>query len=383
MQRRRRPFYIIAHNPNTIDEAKEYLDLGVNALEPDIVFAEGRYYVSHIEHLSYEGVPLLEDYLQALKQLLEERKYNLALIIFDLKTANFDINEFMAVVKSNFSGGRCEDIAILMTHADDHQFVGRYKGDYPNVGIGVDESNTLPSELEEIFRKAGHKNFSYADGITTVLTKPGIFEHIAEAQHCRDHCETESFKLIYTWTLGREASMRKYLDTYIDGIFVDPPDVETLHRLITTAPYNEAYELACHGYNPFTAARLPRYSLVVKTKDQLFAGTDARIVFTLKSKLGYLLKSLPFDGGLTGALERDSTTTIALEGMDLGEIESLTVEAITSDLNAAWLPESVRVESKLLKEPLTFVFNGDDLPEEWIKKVKGPVTKFPAGHSLH
>src|SRR6185437_2634689 len=33
----KRPFYIIGHNPNTIEEARGDLDAGANALEPDIM----------------------------------------------------------------------------------------------------------------------------------------------------------------------------------------------------------------------------------------------------------------------------------------------------------------------------------------------------------
>jgi len=379
MQRRRRPFYVIAHNPNSIEEAVQYLDLGANALEPDVVFAEGRYYVSHLEHSSYEGVPLLEDYLHALKQVLEGGKHNLALLIFDLKVAGFDLTELITLIKNNFSGSVCDGVAILLTHADDHEFVCCYKNRYDNVGIGVDESNTPPDVLEKIFQQAGHKNFSYADGITTFLTKPGVYENITKAQACRDRSETDSFKLIYTWVLGREASIRKYLDTYIDGIFVDPPNVEPLIKLLTSPPYNEAYEVASNGYNPFTAPPLPRYSLLVKTMDKQWAGTDARILFTLNGAAGLSLKSLPYDGSLTGELESGSVTTLTIEGLDLGAIESLTVEALTKDVNADWLPEYVVIESKLLKEPLKFVFNGDGLPEEWISKEGGAITKFPEG----
>jgi hypothetical protein len=253
MQRRKRPFYIIAHNPNTIKEAEEFLQAGANALEPDIVFAENRFFVSHSHHASYEDIPTLETYLRDLQDLLAAKKYNLALLIFDMKDTDFDVNDFLALVKENFCGDLCDDVAILVTNADDHEFLCRYRGNYPNVGIGVDESNVPPAELEQIFKQAGQKNFSYADGITTFLTKLGVFQNIVEAQECRAKNEPHSFKLIYTWVLSLKGSMRKYLDTHIDGIFVDLDDVKELKELLSNSPYNEAYELAVYGYNPFTA----------------------------------------------------------------------------------------------------------------------------------
>src|SRR5215213_2864132 len=110
MKRNRRPFYIIAHDPNSIEEAKKYLELGVNALEPDIVHAEGKFYVTHNPHLSYDNIPTVQQYLGQLKELLLDDQYNLALIIWDIKDTDFDLNEFMAIVKENFSGGCCDGV---------------------------------------------------------------------------------------------------------------------------------------------------------------------------------------------------------------------------------------------------------------------------------
>ena len=373
-QRQKRPFYIIGHNPNTIEEAEEFLQLGANALEPDIIYKEHQFYVSHLHPLFYDDVLTVEAYLQALKNLISKGRYNLALLVFDLKDTDFDINHFFAIVKENFSGGECDGVAVLLTHADDHAFVSKYKGKDPKVGVGVDESNTPPTELEHFFRKAGQKNFSYADGITTFLTKPGVYKNIREALDCRNNNEGESFKLIYTWVLSLEGSMHKYLDVYIDGVFVDRPSVKQLTALISNIPYNEVYEMARNGYNPFAAPPLPKYTLVVKTKDQLLAGTDARILFTLKNDFGLTLKSLPYNSSLLGALERGSTTYIPMEGISLGNIHSLTVEALTEDMNSAWLPEKITVESNLLDKRAEFIFNLDGHEVGWVTKKGGPVT---------
>jgi hypothetical protein len=378
MQRQKRPFYIIGHNPNSIEEAKEFLNEGVNGLEPDIVHAEGRFYISHTPLPSYKNIPTVEEYLIELKNLLLQKGYPLALIIFDMKSTDFDPTHFMALVKENFNGAACDGVTMLMTHSDDTDFITQYKGDFSNVGVGVDESNTPPNKLQNIFKKSGQKNFTYADGITTFLTKPGVFSNVTEAQRCRNQNEPNSFKLIYTWVLSNEDSMRKYLDTYIDGIMVDPPAIKRLKKLVTLEPYNEVYELAPYGYNPFSAPPLPKYILAVKTKDQYLAGTDAQVLFTLTGSSGISLKSLPYNGNLDGRLERGSTDHITLEGIDLGEIHSLTVEMLTSGIDAGWLPENIILESRLLPTPLNFVFNKDDEPQEWMAKKTGAITKFPS-----
>src|SRR5947209_1787580 len=220
MLRIKRPFYIIGHNPNTIAEAEEFLSAGANALEPDIIYKDGQFYVSHFHPLSYDGVLTLGEYLSQLKQLIDTKNYPLALLIFDLKDDNFDINQFIQQVKQFFHGGSCDGVAILMTHADNHEFICRYSASFPGVGVGVDESDLAPKELDKIFKAAGQKNFTYADGITTILNKPGLFQHVCQARDCTYESDS-SFKLVYTWVLELEGSMRRYLDACVDGIFVD------------------------------------------------------------------------------------------------------------------------------------------------------------------
>jgi hypothetical protein len=376
MQIQKRPFYIIAHNPNTIEEAKEFLDLGVNGLEPDIVHANGKFYVSHLPHVSYEGVPTVQEYLQQLKDLLLQHSYNLALLIWDIKDTDFDPNDFIALVKENFSDQPFDGVAMLMTHSDDHEFINRYQGHYANVGIGLDESNLPPEELQQIFIAANQNNFSYADGITTFLNKPGVFKNVTAAQHCRNQHEPGSFKFIYTWVLSLEGALRKYLNTYIDGIMVDTGAVKKLKELIGSEPYSRHYELAKNGYNPFAATPPPKYTLEIKTANQLMAGTDAQWQFTLTGNAGESLTGLPFHSNTAGALEKNSTTYVTLEGADLGNIKSLTVEALTDGIGSDWLPEYVIVHSKLLDEKVQFRFDANG--EEWISKKTGPVTKLIA-----
>jgi hypothetical protein len=376
MDRKKRAFFIIGHNPNSIQEAKEFLDNGANALEPDIVCADGQFYVSHLPHLSYTNVPTLPEYLQQLKALLVEGQYNLALIIWDIKTVNFEPNHFIHVVKENFSGEIMDGIAMLITHSDDHEFLNRYTGHFANVGVGLDESNLQASDIESIFINANQKNFSYADGITTVLKKPAVYKNITDALFCRYENEPHSFGLIYTWVMKKESSLRKFLDIYIDGIMVDVGTVGLLKKLIVHSPYNEVYDLAQNGYNPFAAAPIPKYKLSIETKDELMAGTDAQILFTLSGVGGQSLKRLPFDGRVTGALERGSITNILVEGFDLGEIKCLEVKALPDGIAAAWLPGTIAIESPT-KEKVKFIFNST-APKEWITKKGGSITKFPA-----
>lgn len=376
MQRQKRPFYIIGHNPNSIEEVKEYLDKGANALEPDIVHAGGKFYVTHQAHISYKGIPTVQDYLKALKELLLAEKYNLALLVWDMKNTDFDCNDFIGIVKENFSGEIFDGVAMLVTHGDDYGFLNRYKGYYPNTGIGVDESNVPAHQLQEIFASAGQRNFAYADGITTFLNKPGVFKNVSEALALRDGTDRSRFSFVYTWVLSLEGSMRRYLNAHIDGIFVDAGSVTRLKELMGEEMYSNAYTLAQNGYNPFMPVAIPKYRLGITTKNKFLAGTDAHFLFTLTGSSGVSLTSLPYNANAGGALERGTITYVAMEGVDVGEIKSLTVEAITSGLAAGWLPETIVVDSNCQQTATSFVFN-TGASEEWITKHGGAVTKFP------
>lgn len=371
--RKKRPFYIVAHNPNSLEETKDFLEKGVNALEPDVINVDGTFYISHLHLPSYSNTHTLAEYLQGLKKMVEENGYNLNLIIFDIKDTDFNINDLIAQVKDNFSGGACDGVAMLFTHSDATDFVMAYDKKYENVGIGVDESNVPPRELDEMFRKAGHSHYTYSDGVTTLLVKPGVYENIVEAQNWRD-AHQPSFKLIYTWAITREATLKKFLDTYIDGIFVDPGDVAELRKLIDNDPYNQVFELAQNGYNPFTAAPIPKYRMKVETSDTFLAGTDAKFLFTLYNGEGQSLQSLPYDSSARNSLERNTVTLVSVEGADIGAIERISIEAISSDISGDWLPERITVKSPAGDESV-FVFNTEGKDAEWIKKENGAITK--------
>ena len=66
--RKKRPFYIVAHNPNSLEETKEFLEKGVNALEPDVINVDGTFYISHLHLPSYSKTHTLAEYLQGLKK---------------------------------------------------------------------------------------------------------------------------------------------------------------------------------------------------------------------------------------------------------------------------------------------------------------------------
>lgn len=377
----KRKFYIIAHNPNTLEEAEEFLRAGANALEPDVCFDASRperFYVSHgtIGSNPFDAEHSLVNYLKGLRAMLSDaaRGYNLALIAFDIKSPEFDINEFVRIVSDNFSDHPvCEGVAILITVSSlSHiSFLNAYDQTRARVAVGIDQE-TSARDVEAAFMKfGGQRRFTYANGSIVTDIKFGLFKSIMKAKALQARRPAESFRLVYTWVLARESPIRGFLDLRIDGIIVDVGVVPHLIEILGDEHFNASYEIAPNGYNPFDAPPVPAYLLTVKTSDARFAGTDVPVKFTLEGAAGTLESTLATD--FLDVLEHGGTDYVTLEGSDIGEILSLTIAAQTSGLNSEWLPASITLESALLPAPLTFTY----APDEWLK-LGQPITKTPA-----
>jgi len=146
-------FYIVAHNPNTKDDAEAYLKAGANALEPDVCFSSkpsrpDHYYVSHSHTSSdpdshdFDHEHSLANYMQGIKDLILRNNYNLAFIWFDYKDSpEGDINTLLKIVHDNFTvfDQKCADVAIMVSvaHISDCTFVNGYDQSIPNAGVAM------------------------------------------------------------------------------------------------------------------------------------------------------------------------------------------------------------------------------------------------------
>lgn len=372
--------YIIGHNPNTLAEAEEFLRAGANALEPDICFdpeRPERFYVSHGTIGSNEFIPenSLVTYLAGLRRLIADpaNNFDLALIAFDVKTPTFDINEFAGLVVEHFSRFPvCEGVAVLITvgSTDDIGFLNAYDQGRENFGVGVDEG-PVPRDVQAGFEAGGQERFAYANGSIVPAIKFGLFKSVLAAKAVQAWKGARGFKLVYAWVINSEASLRSYMDAHVDGFIVDVPAVSALLRILEEPHFARMYELAKNGYNPFTAPPPPRYLLTVKTRDVHNAGTDVPVKFTLEGTGGTLETTL--DADFRDILERGGTDYLTLEGIEIGEVVSLTLAQLSPGFKSGWLPEYVKLESAHLPAPLTFHFG----EEEWLT-FGAAITKRPA-----
>ncbi len=370
----KRKFYIIAHNPNTIEDAKAYLEAGANALEPDVCVSNGKFFISHDHTPSsnpFTDEHNLVTYLKALRRLMiaEGNKINLALIMWDFKDPDgaLGINAFMQIVYDNFSKfPECAGVPMSVTNSNlaHIDFLTKYNpvmGDghtITNVGVGIDEDK-VPSDVSTAFANGHQARYSYANGIITTGIKLGVFESMLTAKGVQ--AIDPDMKLIYTWVMADSDHMRDFLHIGIDGIIVNLGTVPTLKAMLLEKDFFPKFELAKMGYNPWTAPPIPTYFAQIQTADVTMAGTDASIKFVLTGTGGSLDTTLNAD--YKDVLEQANTDVITFDGANIGKITSLKATALNSDISSDWLPAMIKVTSTADSNVAFFNYGDND----WLK----------------
>lgn len=372
----KRKFYIIAHNPNTVDDAKKFLEAGANALEPDVCVSNGKFFISH-DHLAgsnpFTPAHSLVTYLQQLHRLViaEGTRINFAMIMWDFKDpdAPVDINSFLQIVHDNFSVfPECSGIAMSVTVSSNSNigFLTKYFSQFDNVAVGIDEEDS-PKKVSDKFAWRNQLRYSYANGIIVAGIKPAVFGSMLKAKGVQ--ATDKGMKLIYTRAMANSNAMRDYLHVGIDGIIVNIDTVATLKSILGEKDFAPKYELAIKGYNPWTAPPVPTYYAQIHTADVQWEGTDATIRFDLTGTAGTVSTTLNAD--YKGVLEQDKFDWISLEGGNIGKVTALTATALTSDGDSGWQPILIKVVSNIDSNEAFFNYG----PGDRLQKASGPLKR--------
>ena len=381
----RRPFYVIAHNPNVLADVAAYLDAGANGLEPDVCFVPGHpetYYVAH-DHTPFStpftAAHSLRAYLQGLRALMTPDAAakrcggHLALIAFDYKDADRggDVNALMQIVHDEFSSHpACAGVAILVTVSERSHasFLGAWAQGRLDAGVGIDEDDD-PAAAVGALRQAGQRHVAYANGVMKFSPKQ-VYSSLGAAKALQAASADGGWpRLVYTWVLEQADTLRAHLELGLDGVIVDLATVPRLLAILGEPRYRTMYTLAPNGHNPWAAPVMPQYALNVRTADQPLAGTDVRLRFTLTGSHGAVERVI--DGGRSHMFERGAVNGFSLDGVDVGQVQSLTVEALADGLAAAWLPIAIEVSGRSLGKSLRVEFGAED----WVRPGAGPQVK--------
>jgi hypothetical protein len=353
------PFWIFGHNPNSIDDANNYVALGVNALEPDIEYIpdDGGLVVRHdttIFSSSHDLIP----YLQNLSNLANS--HNLALVVFDVKSdaANHPgaalelANDIQTYVLNNSPQLR---VILSVASTDDaNAFFPSLKGtpfvDSRSFGFQIDGEDDPLGEVNHLHDLLGaNAQIGFGDGTAGCCGRsaplvgpffgPNTPPALQQAVWVRTAFGTLNM-VSYGFAVTGTDTMKMLIDSGVDGLI--PSDFlaefgklypqDTLDALaLVNAHYGGTY-LATSADDPFSVSGAQNgvptgsrqgYGLEVQTATSTGAGTDANITFTLHGQLGDA--SVTVDSSWSKEMENGDTNYVFIPSGDLGHLKSVTV----------------------------------------------------------
>ena len=355
----RRPFYVFAHNPNTLAEAESALSYGANALEPDVqVDGSGNLVVAHDPYES--GNMSIEDYLGGLFTLTSQ--YLLALLVLDVKSEAATADNGMKIVRAIHDqlrpGGRTGGVYVIISVAtrNDGAVFDKIIGPNAEVQLGVREGVQVDQEddaeaIVKFFKEEkGYlgNNIGYGDG--TAGPGPNLPAAIDGAVGLRAAFGYPQ-AVTYVYTLNDPDTMRLYIDAGVDGIIPDcifpfhppmpfcPESVEALKSLVTGRTDIRMATLNDNPFKPLNEA----YALKIRTMDETGAGTDANITFTLTGSLGSA--SITVNAAVPGRMESGSENWVTIPSKNLGALTSITISVGGGVNFPAWHLQDITVYS--------------------------------------
>jgi hypothetical protein len=358
-----RPFYIIAHNPNTIAEVDAALPAGeplANALEPDVTVAEDcngadilvAWDSSSPNRDGHCDDVHLDDWMQTVHQRAIDHP-ELAMIMFDIKpdAATVDrVEEVLDDIHTILNTGGVDLNIILnvgyLSDAPAFEKVRILDKLGPREGVNIDAQDQVDDVLDFFLvtqKYAGH--IGYGDGTSFQgLFLPRAIDKAAFRRASTGHPSVISD----VYTLNHDTSMHSFISAGVDGIIPDAFGViesgnpAYLHQLADVVDQHPEIRRATREDNPWEPA-LQSYGLEVQTAASTpgaeFPGTDANLTFTLTGCRGQAhitvdtgnVNAVPYDSrrmldaNLTDSPGPDGRDWITIPSKNLGRITSVTV----------------------------------------------------------
>lgn len=343
-----RPFYALAHNPNTIEAVRAALDAGANAIEPDVNVYAARHDDLCVGEAGLLGggsgpdAPSLTEYLTGLHQLALERP-ELALVVFDCKpkAATQALGTtLLQTIRSLLTFDTDLNVIISTGSLSHTALFEQIRHDLrPRESLMIDQEND-PVRVATFFTDAGVKRQCYGNGISFLnsILGPNVRPSLERA--CELSAATGAPRFAYAWTVDNARLMREYIRIGVDGIITN--NVARLRAVIAAAEFQSTIRLATRADDPFAGPRAA-YGLILHTADKWLAGTDARVTFTLAGASGSA--SVTVDTRWRARMERDAWNYVTLESGDLGSLHAITVQRDDQGNAPGWFLDRIVVDS--------------------------------------
>jgi len=366
-----RPFYVVAHNTNTLEEAEMALKHGANALEPDLIampsgphLAQAPFTmnptgiaVCHDIQRATSHVPLtLDQYLDGIHKLAIAHP-NLALIVFDIKSSAALAENGPKILDSihnhlNFDGVNVNVILSVAARSDGALFDNIFDQLTAREGVMIDEEDDVNVTNQFFFDHGYFGNIGYGDG----SVGPGF--HLPRAIDLAVfNRASKGFpkSVTYVYVLNSAKSEHSFINRGVDGIIPDSFfdlmvqdfDPSYIDDLLVVVRQHPEIRLATRDDNPFQPAN-EAYGLEIVTSDVYTAGTDSDLTFTLNGSRGQATITVNTGeihlGYYSGRMEQGNTDYVTIPSADLGLLSSITIHN-EGGLGDGWHLASIRVSS--------------------------------------
>lgn len=399
-----RPFFIYGHNPNTLDEMRQILATGANALEPDLYrFAidtidpfSGRpineragpsgLFVAHdASALATRFILTLEDYLKAVRLELLAPGTNakrLAAIAFDIKTPAAEylrqhplrMKLVQQAVNDNLNKDGVRVNIVYNVGSFDDAGPGDPSGLYatlclaPHEGIMIDGEydpekvyKTLWGQINAARRVCpggvvpmnigfGAGSIGESGGFI-VGAVPEVRTAVQQASWLRTALPID-LAVIYAYPIA-SARFGRYFAAGVDGLIPDldlpqlsitwSQTLEETRKLVAAVTHSADHYLASADDNPF-APRKHGYGIRVLTRTNSFAtddyGTNSDVQFTLEGSCGSA--SITVAGNDALQFKSGNLNYVTIPSRNLGRLSALVVWNQGTD---QWYPLSFTISS--------------------------------------
>jgi len=373
-----RPFYVIAHNPNTLSEVDDALNSGCNTLEPDITeITCGNQEVLIDFDPDGGGIPdcgelRLLAWCDHVNQIAQTNT-TFALVLFDIKKwaakgeiglgsgdplqVKINATNILKAAREHLNANGVNLNVIYSTAYTDY---GGILAEIlkapltPREGVNIDMEDD-PWKVVKFFNDLGYfGSIGYGDG--TAGPGPNLPRIMDRAAYLR---ASVGFPKVITdvFLISQASSMDFFIDAGVDGMIVT--DASQQQALDIVNNVHEEVHLATREDNPFEPLN-EAYAVQVHTDNYFDSGTDSLVKFTLNGCRGsstiFYNSGDIYPGYDTGRLHYGHDDWMTIPSKDLGELQSITVENLGPDVpGAGWDLTEVHVSSAHYIGPNWFV----------------------------
>lgn len=357
-----RPFYVIGHNTNSMEEIRGGLASGLNAFEVDIQDDDdGNLFINHEPvrptPRGFRVPPRLPEFFGELAALVGSSPgADISLLILDCKVSSGNqARRLLDEVHEHFPASLNLPIIYSVPKvAAARTFFPPISGLlHPRELLMVDEETSVKRTAKFFSDSLDEQRSGYGNG-SAVFATPDLPSQMDAAVAFR---AIENVRFVYAWVVNRESDVREFARIGVDGVLVDGFSARTLVQTIESG-LNGSVRMAKRSDDAFA----PDSSLVLQilTRDASNAGTDAVVTFTLQPTNGEPAISRRVNGFPNQRFERNTLSFVTFVGVELPpeRIQSITVSHDGAGNAPDWSLGSVRLRRRGANDRLV-VFNAD------------------------